>query len=62
MRRRHFLRAGGAAAIATSLAAHPARAYVPGHNFQKYDFGSGPPVADGLYQAVARFSLIHFSL
>jgi hypothetical protein len=50
MRRRDFLRAGSAAAFAAGLAAKPLHAYVPGHNFDKYDFGSGPPVPDRLYQ------------
>jgi hypothetical protein len=50
MRRRDFLRASSAAALATGLAAKPIHAYVPGHNFDKYDFGSGPLVSDHLYQ------------
>jgi hypothetical protein len=50
MRRRDFLKAGGATALATGLATSPARAIVPGHNFDKYDFGSGPVVVDRLYQ------------
>ena len=50
MHRRDFLRAGSAAALATGFSARPALAYVPGHNFDKYDFGSGPVVADRLYQ------------
>ncbi|MBZ5656976.1 MAG: twin-arginine translocation signal domain-containing protein [Acidobacteriia bacterium] len=50
MIRRDFLKASSAAALAAGLAARPLHAYVPGHNFDKYDFGSGPPVADRLYQ------------
>jgi hypothetical protein len=50
MRRRDFLKASGATALATGLASLPAAAIVPGHNFDKYDFGSGPSVADRLYQ------------
>jgi hypothetical protein len=50
MRRRDFLRASGAAALATGLNAPSLHAYVPGHNFDKYDFGSGPLVSDRLYQ------------
>jgi hypothetical protein len=50
MIRRDFLKATGTAALAAGLAAQPLHAYVPGHNFEKYDFGSGPLVADRLYQ------------
>jgi hypothetical protein len=50
MHRRNFLRTSGAAALIGGLARQPARAYVPGHNFDKYDFGSGPAVSDRLYQ------------
>jgi len=50
MHRRDFLRASSAAAFAAGLAARPLHAYVPGHNFDKYDFGSGPLVSDRLYQ------------
>ncbi len=38
MLRRDFLKAGGAILLADP------------HNFDRYDFGSGPPVADRLYQ------------
>jgi hypothetical protein len=44
MRRREFLKAGGAVATAAGAP------YVPAHNFDKYDFGSGPRVADRLNQ------------
>jgi hypothetical protein len=50
MRRRDFLMAGGAAALASGLGGPTAAAYVPGHNFDRFDFGSGPTVADRLYQ------------
>jgi hypothetical protein len=50
MIRRDFLRATGTAALAAGLAAQPLHAYVPGHNFERYDFGSGPLVVDRLYQ------------
>ncbi|PYX32426.1 MAG: hypothetical protein DMG80_08070 [Acidobacteria bacterium] len=50
MRRRDFLKASGAAALASELGAPTAGAYIPGHNFDKYDFGSGPPVTHRLYQ------------
>jgi hypothetical protein len=50
MRRRDFLKASGATALATGFASLPAGAIVPGHNFDKYDFGAGPIVTDRLYQ------------
>jgi hypothetical protein len=46
MRRRDFIQAAGAAAL---LAATRSRAAAV-HNFDRYDFGPGPPVADRLYQ------------
>jgi hypothetical protein len=49
MQRRSFLKAGGAV-LAAGLGARPLLAHVPPHNFDRYDFGSGPPVADRLYQ------------
>jgi hypothetical protein len=42
MRRRDFLKTGGTVAIAAGVP------YVPPHNFDKYDFGSGPQVSDRL--------------
>jgi hypothetical protein len=48
MHRRGFLRAGGGAALLTGSGL--AFAHVPGHNFDKYDFGSGPEVRNRLYQ------------
>src|SRR6185503_20047182 len=47
MRRRDFLKVTAATAAASAV---PAGAIVPGHNFDKYDFGSGPAVSDRLYQ------------
>jgi hypothetical protein len=44
MRRRDFLKAGGTVAIAAGVP------YVPPHNFDKYDFGSGPQAVDRLNQ------------
>jgi hypothetical protein len=44
MRRRDFLKAGGTVAVAAGVP------YVPPHNFDKYDFGSGPQVSDRLNQ------------
>jgi hypothetical protein len=49
MNRRTFLKAGSSAALVTAVAKElPAQ--VPVHNFDRYDFGSSPPVADRLYQ------------
>lgn len=49
MDRRDFLKAslaaGAAAAVAPEL-----KAWVPQHNWDKYNFGSGPVVKDRLYQ------------
>src|SRR5690349_14391807 len=49
MQRRSFLKAGGAA-LAAGFGARPLLAHIPAHNFDKYDFGAGPAVADRLYQ------------
>ncbi len=52
MRRRSFLKtgltAGGLAAL--GIGTKPLLAHIPPHNFDRYDFGSGPPVHDRLYQ------------
>jgi hypothetical protein len=49
MDRRGFLRSAGV--LAAGVAVPPgAGANVPVHNFDKYDFGSGPTVTDRLYQ------------
>lgn len=50
MDRREFLKTAGVAGVAGGVAARPARAFVPAHNWDKYDFGSGPPVTDRLNQ------------
>lgn len=49
MQRRSFLKAGGAITLA-GLGSNSLLAHVPTHNFDKYDFGSGPAVKDRLYQ------------
>jgi len=49
MQRRSFLKAGGAI-LGAGLGADSLLAQIPTHNFDKYDFGSGPPVSDRLYQ------------
>jgi hypothetical protein len=49
MQRRTFLKSGGALAAA-GIATKSLLAQIPIHNFDRYDFGSGPPVSDRLYQ------------
>jgi hypothetical protein len=41
MDRRDFLKAGGLAALLSGVGAGSANAFVPAHNWEKYDFGSG---------------------
>ncbi|MFY9753773.1 MAG: hypothetical protein WAJ92_14090 [Candidatus Acidiferrales bacterium] len=50
MQRRDFLKSGVALAAALELGANKAMAYVPAHNWDKYDFGLGPSVTDRLNQ------------
>jgi len=50
MLRRDFLRSSVALAAAAELGTGIAHAFVPAHNWEKYDFGSGPPVTDRLNQ------------
>ena len=50
MNRRKFFKTAGAAAVASGLSPMVAQAFVPAHNWEKYDFGSGPVVRDRLYQ------------
>ena len=50
MKRRDFLKSGVALAVAAELGTGKAHAFVPAHNWAKYDFGSGPPVTDRLNQ------------
>src|SRR5512147_693316 len=47
MKRRAFFRTAG---LAIPIAVKPSAAYVVSHNWDKYDFGSGPPVKERLYQ------------
>jgi hypothetical protein len=49
MQRRSFLKASGIA-LGAGLAADSLLAKIPPHNFDKYDFGGGPPISDRLYQ------------
>jgi hypothetical protein len=46
MRRRDFIQAAGAAALLAGTRSHAAAV----HNFDRYDFGPGPAVADRLHQ------------
>ncbi len=50
MRRRDFLKSSAALAGGLNLAAGQAHAMVRAHDWDKYDFGSGPAVADRLNQ------------
>ena len=50
MDRREFLRTAGVTGVAGGITGGPARAFVPAHNWDKYDFGSGPPITDRLNQ------------
>jgi hypothetical protein len=50
MNRRGFLKSGTALAVAVELGTNRAQGLVPAHNCRKYDFGSGPMVADRLNQ------------
>ena len=50
MNRRTFLKSAAIAGIAGGAAAQPAHAFVPAHNWGKYDFGSGPAITDRLNQ------------
>jgi hypothetical protein len=49
-RRRTFLKAIGAGAVTAGLAPRAARAFVPAHNWDRYDWGTAPVVRDRLYQ------------
>ncbi len=50
MQRRDFLKSSVALAVAVEFGAAKAYAFVPAHNWDKYDFGSGPPASDRLNQ------------
>ena len=50
MKRRSFLKTSGAIALGASSAANNIFGFVPAHNWEKYDFGSGPIVNDRLNQ------------
>jgi anaerobic selenocysteine-containing dehydrogenase len=46
MDRRDFLKMCGAGSLAACMGAGTAGGYVAAHNWDKYDFGSGPAVKD----------------
>jgi hypothetical protein len=50
MDRRGFLKSSAATGLAAGLCEGRADAEIPEHNWDKYDWGSGPPVPDRLYQ------------
>ena len=50
MRRRDFFQTAGAAALGAGLGSQSTAGFVPSHNWDKHDFGSGPAVRDRLYQ------------
>ncbi len=50
MQRRDFLKTGMAASAALGLGSNRAHATIRAHNWEKYDFGSGPEVRDRLNQ------------
>jgi hypothetical protein len=50
MQRRDFLKTSVALAVAAEFGSAKAHAFVPAHNWDKYDFGSGPAVTDRLNQ------------
>jgi len=50
MNRRSFFKAGGLAAATAGLRAGVGSAYVPAHNWDRYDFGYGPTITNRLNQ------------
>jgi hypothetical protein len=50
MERRRFLKSATAAGLTVGLYKASAKAYIPEHNWDKYDWGSGPSAPDRLYQ------------
>ena len=50
IQRRSFLKAGLTASLAASAGVSPGHAFVPAHNWDGYSFGTGPRVAERLYQ------------
>src|SRR6478736_10261105 len=50
MDRRGFLKSAAAAGVTVGLYKASANASIPEHNWDKYDWGSGPTVLERLYQ------------
>ena len=50
MRRRDLFKSMALVGIAAPITARKSSGYVPAHNWDKYDFGSGPPVRERLNQ------------
>ncbi len=50
MDRRDFLKKSGTIALLAGVGINQAKAFVPAHNWEKYDFGDGPTVTDRLNQ------------
>src|ERR1700757_2350954 len=50
MNRRNFFKSGGLAAAIAGVGARKGSSFVPAHNWDKYDFGSGPSVTGRLNQ------------
>ena len=50
MKRRDLFKTMALAPLAVPITARESSGYVPAHNWDKYDFGSGPPVKNRLNQ------------
>lgn len=50
MNRRNFLQKAALASLAAGALPHSAKAFVPAHNWDGYDFGHGPAITDRLNQ------------
>jgi len=50
MKRRSFFKSVAMAGVAASATVKESSAYLVAHNWDKYDFGSGPPVKNRLNQ------------
>ena len=50
MQRRAFFKTAAFAGLATPMTLRNAAGYIPAHNWDKYDFGSGPSVKHRLNQ------------
>ncbi len=50
MNRRTFLKSSALSALLSGIGIKTARAFIPEHNWENYDFGNGPTVKDRLYQ------------